>query len=277
MKNTNRILFIAGFVFLLVKPFDGVSQYVYDVYENASLQWQLNQARNDVCNEKFGDAVARYAELVKENDNKTVSAEYAYALALAGCYDGAVMNLDKIIASGQVDKYVLFYTSQVLKLMEYDSIANLVWTFSYGKKSFAPSWISGQYRSFEEKYHYPATINTDDLGAALQRANKLAERKQYIQSMVLFLELTETYPNHYLPFIGLSALLENLGYNKEAEKYLRKGVEKMGKDKYKIDPFGAYEKHLEKLKANNTNVPMALQQHKNNDAASNALKSKSFT
>lgn len=274
MKNINRLLILAGSMFLLLKPFEGISQYVYS---DANLQKQLDKARNDVYNEKFDEAVAKYAILVKNNDNKTVSAEYAYVLALSGCYEGAVMNIDKVFASGQVDKDVLFYTSQVLRLMEYDPIANLFWTFSYDKKLFAPSWISGQYRSFVEKYHYPASINTDGFGTALQRANKLAEHRQYFQSIVLFLELIDSYPDEYLPYIGLSALWENIGYRREAEKYLRKGIEKMGKDKFKIDPFGAYEKHLEKLKANNTNVPMALQQHQNNDVASNAMRSKRFT
>lgn len=248
MKNTKRIVLFVGCALLLLKPLTSTAQYVYT---DSSLQKQLNEARRDVCNEQFPDAIVKYAALVKNNDNKTVSAEYAYALALTGCYDGAIMNLDKILASGQADKDVLFYTSQVFRLMEYDSIAHLFWSFSYDKKSFAPSWISGQYLSFAEKYKCRATINIDDLGTALQRANKLANHHQFIQSMILFLELTETYPDQYLPCIGLSALLENLGFKKAAIEYLQKGIEKMGKEKLKIDPLGAYDKHLEKLKSEN--------------------------
>ena len=148
-----------------------------------------------------------------------MSAEYAYALALSGCYDGAIMNLDKIIASGQADKDVLFYISQVLKLMEYDTVANVFWT---QELSYPPSWISGQHQSFVEKYKRPASINTDNLGTTLQRAKKLADHRQYIQSMVLFLELIETYPDQYLPCVGLSALLENLGFKNAALDYLQK-------------------------------------------------------
>ena len=272
MRDIIRKLLLLTIVILLFKPFEGMSQYVYS---EANLQRQLNEARNNVFNEKFNDAVAKYAMLVKNSDNKTVSAEYAYALALSGCYDGAIMNLDKIIASGQADKDVLFYTSQVLKLMEYDSIADLFWSFSYSTKSFAPSWISGQYLSFVEKNHYPATINTDDLGTALQRANKLAEQHQCIQALVLFLELIEVYPDEYLPFIGLSALMENLGYKKEAAKYLRKGIEKMGTDKYKIDPNGVFDKHLETLRSSSDNSEKGFQTPKSEEI--NSWTSRSFT
>lgn len=272
MSDAIRKMMLLTITILLFKPFEGISQYVYT---DDNLQQQLNQARDDVYNEKFGDAVAKYAELVKKNDNKTVSAEYAYALALTGCYDGAIMNLDKIIANGQIDKDVLFYTSQVLKLMEYDSIAKLFWTFSYSKMSFAPSWISRQYQSFVEKFHYPAMINTDDLGTALQRANKLADRKQYIQSMVLFLELTETYPNHYLPYIGLSALLENLGFKQKAIDYLQRGLDKMGENRDKFDPDDDYYDHLKDLKDDNVTDELSLSSGK--PKSKNGRTNKSFS
>lgn len=274
MSSIIRKLLLLTIAILLFKPFEGMSQYVYS---DAHLQKQLNEARNDVYNEKFSDAVTKYSVLVKSNDNKTVSAEYAYVLALTGCYDGAIMNLDKIFASGQVDKDVLFYTSQVLKLMEYDSIADLFWKYGIVNKSYPPCWISGQYLSFVEKYHYPATINTDDLGTALQRANKLADHRQYIQSMVLFLELIETYPDQYLPCIGLSALLENLGFKKTAIDYLQKGIEKMGskEDKFKIDPFGTYDKHLQELKTSDNADKVSLQAEK--PETTNSKKYKSFS
>ena len=253
-----KIVFVT-IAILLIKPLASTAQYVY---QNESVQKYLDEARKHVYYEQFADAVTKYASLVKSNDNRTVSAEYAYALALSGCYDGAIMNLDKVFASGQVDNEVLFYTSQVLRLMEYDSIADLFWTYSIEKGYIAPSWISVKYQALREKYKYLASINTDDLGTALQRANKLAERKQYIQSLVLFLELIETYPDQYLPCIGLSALLENLGFKTAAIGYLQKGIKKMGKDKFKIDPYGTYDKHLEKLKSENDCNNLSLQAEK---------------
>ena len=251
MKTINQINILAGFVFLLLSPFKGLSQNVYGQFK---LQHQLDQARADVYNEKFDDAIPTYAELVKENANPTVSAEYAYALALSGCFEGAVMTFDRLIENNQIDNGVLFYISQVFKLMDYSEIGDLFWTFNINdQNSYAPGWISGKYTSMVEEHKTQATINIDDYGTALHRANKLAEQQQYIQALVLFLELTETYPDAYLPQIGLSALLENLGYKKEAAKHLLKGIEKMGEEKATIDPSGIYEKHLENLSTNSSN------------------------
>lgn len=273
MKTINKILLIAGFAFFLFRPIDGLTQYVYS---DAKLQKQLDQARNDVYQEKFHEAIAKYAALVKSNDDKTVSVEYAYALALTGCYSGAIMNLDKVLASGQADKDVLFYTSQVLKLMEYDSVADVFWSYGKLNKAYPPSWISGRYKEFARKYRHAATINTDDLATALQRANKLAERHQIVQSLVLFLELIDFYPDEYLPYVGLSALWENLGCLKEAEKSLSTGIEKMGKNKYQIDPFGHYEKHLEALKACNGVESKVMQQPPSNGSNGNNPKRFSY-
>lgn len=275
MKNINRIVLFASCTLLLIKPLTSSAQYVY---QNESVQKCLDEARQHVYNEQFKEAVKKYTLLVKENDNKTVSAEYAYALALSECYEGAIMNLDKIFASGQVDKDVLFFTAQVLQLMAYDSVADLFWTFSYDKQYIAPGWISGQYQSFAKKYKRLASINTDDLGTALQRANKLADHKQYIQSMVLFLELIDTYPEQYLPCVGLSALFENLGLKKAAIAYLQKGIERVGgkKNLCKIDPFGAYEKHLNELIASNTKDNLSVQTE-NKTQSSNGKTKKGFT
>lgn len=251
MKTINQIIILAGFVFLLLSPFKGLSQ---NVYSNPKLQTKLDQARTDVNSEKFDEAVSIYAELVKAEDNPTISAEYAYALALSGCFEGAVMNLDIIVTNNQINNDVLFYISQVFKLLDYDDMADLFWSFNlHNYSSYPPDWISKKHNSFVEKYKTQATINIDDYGTALHRANKLAEQRQYIQALVLFLELTETYPDEYLPQIGLSALLENLGYKKEAAKHLLKGIEKMGEEKATIDPSGIYEKHLENLSTNSSN------------------------
>lgn len=273
MKNNNRQTLLIVIAILLLSPIGGVAQYVYS---DATMQEQLNQARMDVYNEKFEKAVEKYAKLVRENDNKSVSSEYAYALALSGCYDGALMNLDKVVASGQADKDVLFFTSQVLRLMEYDSVAEVFWSYGGLNKSYPPSWISGRYKEFVKKYRHAATINTDDMATALQRANKLADRHQIIQSLVLFLELIEVYPEEYLPYVGLSALWENLGCLKEAEKCLSKGIEKMGRKKFQIDPFGAYEKHLESLKTGTAVDNMTLQQSRSNEVVGDKRKSFSY-
>ena len=246
MRSIKWIIIITGCALL----FNAIECTAQIVYSDASLQKQLGEARKNVNCEQFAEAIAKYANLVKNDDNKTVSSEYAYALALSGCYDGAVMNLDKILASNLADADVLFYISRVLRLMEYDTIANLFWNHADDSiSSDPPTWLSKRYLAFELKYRRPASINTGSFSSALQRANKLANQRQNIQAMVLFLELIETYSDQYLPYIGLSALMENMGFKQMAIKYLQKGIDVIGKDKQKIDPFWALDRHLEKLKS----------------------------
>lgn len=257
MKKKMRyinILVLLGFV--LLKPCVCVSQNVYTDFSNNN---KLESARTAVLHERFGNAVQEYASLVKKDDNKIVSAEYAFALALYGCYDGSIMNLDKILTSSKANKETLFYISQVLKLMEYDKVANVFWTTEV---SDPPVWLSGKYKVLVEKYKKAATINADNLSVALQRANMLVAQQQYIQSIVLYEELMETYPNEYLPYIGASALWESLGYKTMAADYLQKGLNAMGKDKAKYDSDGIYQKHLSNLKEDNKKEYMAFRPQK---------------
>ena len=220
-------------------------------YKEAAMNEKNRMARKNILDEQFVYAIDKYSELLKKEDNSTVRAEYAYALALAKCYDGAIMNLDKVLISGKADKTTLFYTAQVLKLMEYDELADVFWTAAV---SNPPSWLwaSDKYISLADKYKSMAAINTDALGTALQRVNFLVAQKQYIQSIVLYQELVETYPNEYLPYIGFSALWESLGYKELSIDYLQTGIDVMGDKKSEYDPDGVYEKHLAKLKRDNT-------------------------
>ena len=257
MKNKYTISFIVSVLFAFM-PYYASSQ---GYYKNASMNEKHKLARKNVVDEQFAYAIDKYSELLKKEDNSTVRAEYAYALALAKCYDGAIMNLDKVLISGKADKTTLFYTAQVLKLMEYDELADVFWTAAV---SNPPSWLwaSDKYISLADKYKSMATINTDALGTALQRVNFLVAQKQYIQSIVLYQELVETYPNEYLPYIGFSALWESLGYKELAIKYLRQGLAVMGNNKTKFDTYGIYQKHLDKLETDNNYESKLFQSHK---------------
>lgn len=258
------MILITECVLLLFKTVEGTAQ---DVYSDASLQKKLDEARRNVCYEQFADAITKYAELVKSNDNKTVSEEYAYVLALSGCYDGAIMNLDKVLSCNMVEANALFYVSRVLRLMEHDTIADLFWNNSDENNTYIPNWLSKRYLALELKYRRPASINTNSFGLALQRANRLANQQQYIQAMVLFLELVEAYPDQYLPYIGLSALMENMGFKQKAIEYLQKCIEIIGKDKQTIDPLWTMDRHLEKLKSE-----VAAEQENNSSSQQASIK-----
>ncbi len=61
----------------------------------------LDAARAFVIAEDFGHAVSAYASLVKKDTaNVSLNAEYAYALALNGIYDGALARLDPVVVHG---------------------------------------------------------------------------------------------------------------------------------------------------------------------------------
>ena len=218
-------------------------------YKDSAMNKKHKLARNNVLDEGFEYAIDKYAMLLSTEDNTIVRAEYAYTLALAKCYDGAIINLDKVFVSGKADNTTLFYTAQVLKLMEYDKIADVFWDTSV---IVPPDWIRDKYQSFVNKYKYPGTINTDNIGAALQHANNLVAQKLYIQSIVLYQELIETYPDEYLPYIGFSALWESLGYKELAIEYMQNGINVMGDNKSQYDVDDVYENHLNTLKNNQT-------------------------
>ena len=118
----------------------------------------IKSIRELVLQENFSAAVSEYAFLI---DDKIESigrhkgaeydllAEYAYALALNGIYDGALMNLDRALALGQNELktkeeltknegLLRFYVCQVYLLMDYPNIAAVF----NSKEVTQPIWIT---------------------------------------------------------------------------------------------------------------------------------------
>ena len=214
----------------------------------------LKEARNYVAAQQFDHAVNTYSYLVSKNiddkhryrsANNTLLLEYAYALALNGVYDGALMCLDQAILIGRNDD-MNFYIAQVLSLMDYGDLAKLFWVRN---DSEVPSWISLVHASFIEKYKTQPVINQDEFSEAFKRANSLAASDAYIQAIVLFQEIIDNYPQLHLPYIGYSAIWEKLGMNSKAIELLQKGISLMDKEKDK-DAINTYEKHLKELTNN---------------------------
>ena len=213
----------------------------------------LKEARNYVASQQFDHAVNTYSYLVTKNvdgkfryryANNTLLLEYAYALALNGVYDGALMCLDQAILIGRNDD-MNFYIAQVLSLMDYGDLAKLFWQKN---DSEIPSWISLVYNSFIDRYKRQPVINQDEFSEAFKRANSLAANEAYIQSIILFQEIIDNYPQLHLPYIGYSAIWEKLGMNSKAIELLQKGISLMDKEKDKDkEAISTYEKHLKEL------------------------------
>lgn len=215
---------------------------------------QVN-ARSAVLSGHLEKAIEIYAQLVEKNltskskystVNTTLLSEYAYSLALGKVYDGALMNLERVILLGNISNETLFYISQVFALMEYDTLANTFWTLAKGNP---PKWIKDNYKVLHERNKTPGVINQDDFPQALKRANDLAAQNFFLQAIVIFQELTDNYPDQPLAFIGYSALWEHLGYPVKAAEVLQQGIAAMGVNKSKNDPKNIYSKHLLELQS----------------------------
>ena len=155
------------------------------------------QCRDLILSGSFDEAVRGYAALVESaraardeiaGVDEELLAEYAYSLALAGYFDGAVVNIDRARLLGKT--HTDFYTAQILSLMSYPELAAEFWTESQE----APSWIAGAYKSLVDKYKSTPVINGSDLETSFRKANMLASRRQFVQSVVIYQEKMNRLP-----------------------------------------------------------------------------------
>ncbi len=181
----------------------------------------LEAAREYVIAEDFDKAVSAYASLVrKDTANVSLNAEYAYALALNGIYDGALARLDRIWRPGANNPDVEFFASQVFALMGYETLAVEV-----GKKIAAgsvPNWISSSASDLLIKYSDPNPADNmtegGDVVTDFRRANRLAAQNYNLMAAAMFEGIITAYPGEYLPWLGSSIALEKAGlYDQSAE------------------------------------------------------------
>ena len=165
--------------------------------------------RDSLLSGNLGYAVKGYAALVEsarlertgtKGVDANLLAEYAYALALYGACDGALMTLDR--AGNLGSEYFDFYMAQICALAGYPEL--------------------GRYGASD------CTVGSDPQ-SAFKRANALGVNKQYAQSIILFQKIIDTYPNMYLPYVGYSTVWEKLGFYEKAAEELQTGINLMGK------------------------------------------------
>ena len=245
-------LFLAIFIF----PLSSFSQKKSD----------LEETRNFLKDEKINEAILKYDELINDKTkNTTPMMEYAYALALGGLYENALMYLDRAILL-ETSMEIYFYVAQVFALMGYDTLAMEFWKYGAIDK---PKWIDFDYALWQQKYGQkkPESINRDPDSIAFKRANDLAARGMFLQSLVLFQELIDSYPDQFFPYIGYSTVWENIGMYRKAAEELEKGIKLMQerKDATLDDALYAFDKHLSELnkKARKSNSALlAVPQYK---------------
>ncbi len=196
--------------------------------KNASIE----KSRNLIIFGKINDAIVSYALPAKNSNDPLPVAEYAYALALGGIYDAALIQLDRLWFTEQKPVEVNFFASQVLALMGYNDLAAEFWKEPVKNKT--PLWIASKSSMLLQKYkrRYPVVVqfNTEELKAEFRRANELASQNLYFQSVVLFQEIVNQYPDEYLPYIGFSITLEKIGLPELSMQVLEKGISLVSDD-----------------------------------------------
>ena len=171
-------------------------------------------ARNMVLKENFKEAISVYSQLIsKDTTDVYLNSEFSYALALAGVYDAALFNLDKIRKDAESDPEINFYAAQVLSLMGYEQLS-AEFEKTVGKISI-PGWIASKAPEFILKYKRTAKIDDssapDRLVSMFKQANYLTAQNFTLQSIAMFEEITISYPGEYLPYLGYSIALERAG------------------------------------------------------------------
>ena len=195
----------------------------------------FGQVQQDVSNDKtralilggkINDAVIAYALASKTSNDAALISEYAYALALGGIYDAALIQLDRLWQLGQPTSDVKFFISQVYALMGYDDLARVFWKESAKDKS--PAWMAIKQPLLLFKYQRKnvgsAPILPSDLIASFNRANELASKNSYFQSLALFHEITDRCPWEFIPYVGYSITLDKIGALDQSLQTLEKGI-----------------------------------------------------
>ena len=197
-----------------------------DLTDNNS---QNEKGRTLLLSGNVNEAIASYAPLAQNSTNTTLVAEYAYALALGGIYDAALINLDRI--GSKIDESdVSYFTAQVFALMGYDDIAVEFWKPSENSK--IPAWIALNSAILLEKFKCKLPRSKkpsrEELVAKFKLANELVTDHLYLQSIALFHEIIDFLPDEYLPYAGYSVSLEKIGSIEKSTQVIEKALSLVG-------------------------------------------------
>jgi tetratricopeptide (TPR) repeat protein len=224
----------------------------------SSLAFSQSQqsARNFVVRGKISEAIVEYALLAQKTSGKTeIMLEYAYALA--GLHENALMYLDKANRQGADKKALSFYAAQVFSLMGHPDMAAGFWKPT---DNTPPQWLAADYISLLRNYTASQTINREIPDSAFVRANALAAKRQYFQSLALFRELEQMFPDNYLPYAGSSLVWEKTGKREIAARKLDTCIVLMNKMLHEdslsredaallTNALPAFNEHLQKLQS----------------------------
>lgn len=193
----------------------------------------IEKARDYLISEKISDAIIAYSLPVKISSDPSLISEYAYALALGGFYDAALIQLDRLWSIDQTSADVNYFSAQIFALMGYNELASEFWKESATSRK--PVWIAASKLSIllqknKRKYPVSAILNQEEIKANFKRANELASDDSYFQALALFQEIVNQYPNEFLPYVGFSITLEKIGALEKSVQILKKGISSIPDD-----------------------------------------------
>jgi hypothetical protein len=211
-------------------------------------------ARDFVVQGKISDAIIEYALLApKASFGKAeIMLEYAYALALGGMTENALMYIDRANFLGGAADFP-FYASQVLSLAGLDSLAVELWNSA----EKAPDWIAPYYKKLYGQHEQQFSFETFDPDLIYLRAGQMAAQGMFLQALVLYEDVKffiEGYNNEFLPYISSSVAWEKLGKYGKAARELSTGIALMQQeteemqDSTIIAALPAFNDHLHRLK-----------------------------
>jgi tetratricopeptide (TPR) repeat protein len=209
--------------------------------------YQTDKARNQLLSQDISGAIISYSGAARNSSNAAILSEYAYALALGGYYDAALIQLDKAKKSDAKSWEVNFYASQVYGLMGYEDLSKEFWSPFWTKR--APSWISAKAGELKEKYKRKSgqaeKMDRAEMVSFFKEANELASRGEYFRSIGLFRRIIASYPKESLPYVGYSIALEKMGAFESSSQNISKAMSLLGSDAASSEKRTVLAKRLE--------------------------------
>jgi len=212
--------------------------------ENMKTTMLLNKPRDFILKDQIPQAIQAYAQLANKNDvEPVVLLEYAYALALGGIYDGALMNLDRAKLSGASLGKNYFFAGQIFALMGFNRPA-----IDLLMQSSVPRWIYSKYDELYKEHQSSTFISREkDMETAFRRANYLVANGMNFQAIALFEQIIEKSPDEYLFHVGYSIPLEKVGLRKLAADEMKSGISLLPAQKQNNNVKSAFNERLTQL------------------------------
>lgn len=206
----------------------------------------VENARVMLLTENIDGAIIAYSQLLSNDSlNILLNSEFAYALALNGLYDVALLHIDRIWNIKASDSGPVYFASRIYDLMGFTQLAADVMKDPAGNNT--PSWIASKAAELNIKYKKiqgTQELSRDQVVENFRRANRLAAQGYNMQSIALFEEIVKSYPAEYLPLVGYSIALEKAGFYSRSLWAVETALKIVENDPAKLEAKKSLEKRL---------------------------------